>query len=74
MPNHPFTYLKSITLLLGVLIFSESLAQRFILPPSDTDLIGEIRSVKAQNEDTLLDIARRFDIGQERNSACKPRR
>ena len=72
MPTHHLIYWKSIALLFGVLICSESSAQRFILPPSDTDLIGEIRSVKAQNEDTLLDIARRFDIGQEEILLANP--
>jgi L,D-transpeptidase ErfK/SrfK len=69
--RHP-AYWKSIALLFGVLNFTESMAQRFILPPADTDLIGDIRSVKAQNEDTLLDIARRFDIGQEEILLANP--
>jgi len=35
------------------------------LPPVDVDLIGHVRVTRADSEDTLLDIARRFDIGQE---------
>lgn len=40
-------------------------AETLIRPPADVDLIGEMRSVAARHEDTLLDIARRFDLGQD---------
>jgi len=40
-------------------------AETFDLPPLDIDLIGEVHITKAQQDDTLLDIARRFDIGQD---------
>jgi len=39
-------------------------ADELILPPADVDLIGEIRYVEARYEDTLLDIARRYDLGK----------
>lgn len=34
-------------------------------PPEDVDLIGFTTTIKALTEDTLLDIARQFDLGQE---------
>jgi len=37
----------------------------FELPPSEFDLVGAVRRVEAWPEDTLLDVARRYDIGQE---------
>jgi L,D-transpeptidase ErfK/SrfK len=40
-------------------------AETLIRPPLDVDLVGELRSVPAAGEDTLLDIARRFDAGQD---------
>jgi L,D-transpeptidase ErfK/SrfK len=40
-------------------------AETLIRPPLDVDVVGAIRSVKANPEETLLDIARRFDIGQD---------
>lgn len=40
-------------------------AATFVLPPSDVDLIGSLQSVAARQQDTLLDIARRFDVGQD---------
>lgn len=42
------------------------------LPPVDTDLVGEIRTVRAEHEDTLLDIARRFGIGQQEILLANP--
>jgi L,D-transpeptidase ErfK/SrfK len=35
------------------------------LPPSDIDVVGRIVNTHAEREDTLLDIARRYDIGQD---------
>jgi len=40
-------------------------AQSFVLPPADVDLIGSAQTVAARHEDTLLDIARRFGVGQD---------
>lgn len=39
-------------------------AQTWILPPSDIDIFGQIQTVAASREETLLDIARQHDIGQ----------
>ena len=38
-------------------------AEIFQLPSAGTDIVGKIRSVDARYEDTLLDIARRYDLG-----------
>ena len=40
-------------------------AETFMLPPVEFDLVGAPQLVKASLDDTLLDIARRHDIGQE---------
>jgi L,D-transpeptidase ErfK/SrfK len=40
-------------------------SETYVLPPEGDDLIGEIRYTVARHEDTLLDIARAFDIGQD---------
>jgi L,D-transpeptidase ErfK/SrfK len=40
-------------------------ARNFILPPSDVDLVGSVTTTYASQEDTLVDIARQFSIGQE---------
>lgn len=50
-------------LLLSFISFA-SIADTFTLPPADLDLIGGFGYTNAGREDTLLDIARRFDLGQ----------
>ena len=40
-------------------------SETYVLPPEGTDLVGELRYTVARQEDTLLDIARAFDIGQD---------
>ncbi len=47
-------------------------ADEFTLPPDDVDLIGRLRTVKARHEDTLLDIARRNDLGRDEIVAANP--
>lgn len=37
--------------------------QEFILPPGDVDLIGELQEITANQEDALIDIARRHGLG-----------
>jgi L,D-transpeptidase ErfK/SrfK len=40
--------------------------------PEDGDIIGEIRSVTVEHEDTLADIARRYDIGYDQITRANP--
>lgn len=47
-------------------------ADEFILPPDDVDLVGRLRRVEARQEDTLLDIARRNDLGRDEIVAANP--
>ncbi len=57
---------RSAAPLVGALLHSLPLsAETLIRPPLDVDLVGEVRSVEALHEDTLLDIARRYDTGQD---------
>lgn len=39
-------------------------ADTWVLPPHDVDIFGQIRTTHASREETLLDIARQYDIGQ----------
>ena len=43
---------------------SPGIADTFTLPPVDLDLIGGVGYTHASKDDTLLDIAREFDLGQ----------
>lgn len=47
-------------------------AATFDMPLEEFDLIGAIHMVEARHEDTLLDIARRYDIGQEQITRANP--
>jgi L,D-transpeptidase ErfK/SrfK len=47
-------------------------AETLVLPPIDVDLVGEISVTNARQEDTLLDIARRFDVGQDEIVLANP--
>ena len=47
-------------------------AETFPLPPPGVDIVGEIRIVIAKQEDTLLDIARRFNLGYNEITAANP--
>lgn len=58
--------------LAGLLFVQTCLADRYILPPSDVDLLGGIEYTTAEEEDTLLDIARRFDVGQDEIVLANP--
>ncbi len=44
----------------------------FPLPPLDTDLVGTLLTVSARQQDTLLDIAKQFNIGQTEISISNP--
>lgn len=62
-------FMYRLTLSLGIFIFTNFLVfsargETWVLPPSDIDIIGQIRTTQASREETLLDIARQYDIGQ----------
>ena len=52
------------TFLLTIITASQSQADIFTLPPADVDVIGQMNTITASSNDTLLDIARRYDLGQ----------
>lgn len=39
-------------------------AETWTLPPSGVDIFGQTKTIKVSSKDTLLDIARQYDIGQ----------
>ena len=47
-------------------------SDRFLLPPEGTDVVGSIQITISDAEDTLLDIARRYDLGYEAIVAANP--
>jgi L,D-transpeptidase ErfK/SrfK len=62
----PSSFLKPFYwLLLGWLTTSIAAAAVYPLPAPDNDVVGQVRVVYANQEDTLLDIARRHSLGYE---------
>lgn len=55
-----------------VLVPPALLAASFPLPPAGEAVIGQIQYVVAQPQDTLADIARRFDVGYEEMVRANP--
>jgi L,D-transpeptidase ErfK/SrfK len=47
-------------------------AAGYPMPPDGEDLVGQIQKVTARKEDTLLDIARRHDLGYEEMILANP--
>ena len=47
-------------------------AESFRVPDAGDDLIGALRHTKAHQEDTLIDIARRFSVGQDEMVMANP--
>lgn len=47
-------------------------AESWIRPPDDVDIFGQIQTTAASREETLLDIARRYDIGQDEMMLANP--
>jgi L,D-transpeptidase ErfK/SrfK len=57
---------------LALLPFS-AMAEVYSMPPPNSDLIGEIQYTKARHEDTLIDIAREFSLGQDEIVMANPK-
>ena len=64
--------LKLITSVLVIIAASQSQADIFTLPPADVDVIGQVSTVTASSNETLLDIARRYDLGQNEILLANP--
>ena len=45
---------------------------RFPLPPDGSDVVGDVQSTTSRYQDTLLDIARRYDLGYDEIVAANP--
>ncbi len=69
-----FSSLQSLVIA-SVMVFTYTApaeAESFHAPAPGDDLIGVIRHTRAHQEDTLIDIARRFSVGQEEMTMANP--
>ena len=69
-PVRPLLRAVALAWLLGADLLAQ--AEVFRAPDSGDDIIGEIRHARAHQEDTLIDIARRYSIGQDEMVMANP--
>jgi len=60
------------TFILTIITASQSQADIFTRPPADVDVIGQVSTITASSNDTLLDVARRYDLGQNEILLANP--
>jgi len=70
--NHSPVSMKIYPALLALLLPVGAAAMTYEYPPPEFSLIGTVDAVEASYEDTLLDIARRYSIGQEEIVLANP--
>jgi L,D-transpeptidase ErfK/SrfK len=63
---------KFLVFLTAIIVSNTSRADIFTLPPPDVDVIGQMESITASRDETLLDIARRYDLGQNEILLANP--
>ena len=63
---------KILVFLLAIIACNPLRADIFTLPPADVDVIGQMESITASRDETLLDIARRYDLGQNEILLANP--
>ena len=69
---HTLNMYTFLTCILVIIASGPSQADIFTLPPPDVDVIGQMDSVTANQDETLLDIARRYDLGQNEILLANP--
>ncbi|MBX3615903.1 MAG: L,D-transpeptidase family protein [Nitrosomonas sp.] len=62
--NYMYNFFLSFVVLTNFLLIQSVRAETWVLPPPDIDIFGQIRTTQASRTETLLDIARQYDIGQ----------
>jgi len=63
---------KFLVCTLAVITSGQPRADIFTLPPPDVDVIGQVETITASRDETLLDIARRYDLGQNEILLANP--
>ncbi len=62
----------SALLLLLLILSPRSYAESFFLPTSDNDIVGQLIAIPLNDSDTLLDIARQFNVGYSEITQANP--
>lgn len=61
-----------LTLFLASASAGQVQAETLVRPPADVDIVGQVQFIEATRDDTLLDIARRYDLGQNEILLANP--
>jgi len=56
----------------GMLAALAAYAETFVLPPPDVDIVGGVQVAYSKQEDTIMDIARRYDVGYDQIIKVNP--
>ncbi|WP_240141507.1 L,D-transpeptidase family protein [Nitrosomonas sp. HPC101] len=64
--------IRSLLLLMMLSVTPYIYASNWIRPPDDIDIFGQIQIIQASHTETLLDVARRYDIGQDAMMLANP--
>ncbi len=64
--------MRSLALIATLAASAPAAAEKFELPPPESDVIGEMRSDRTEAKDTLLDLARRHGLGYEEITNANP--
>ncbi len=64
--------MRALALIAALAAAAPAAAEKFALPPPESDVIGEMRSDRTEAKDTLLDLARRHGLGYEEITNANP--
>ncbi|MEX2150766.1 MAG: L,D-transpeptidase family protein [Steroidobacteraceae bacterium] len=64
--------LRMICLAVGAAVATPVAAEQFALPANGSDIVGEMRTARTDEKDTLLDVARRHGLGYEEIRNANP--
>ncbi|HEB78052.1 MAG TPA: L,D-transpeptidase [Methylothermaceae bacterium] len=67
-----YAIMRQKILFLWLSLATSAVADTYILPPHDVDLVGKLTTATVGKGEDLLDIARRFDIGQNEIRLANP--
>jgi len=55
-----------------VLCGGSAQAASYLVPPPGVDVVGEVKRVHTEYQDTFVDLARRYDVGYEELTRANP--
>lgn len=72
MPINRSAVILSFLGLMLTVLSAPAWSSTYLLPPPGDNMVGAIQSISARHEDTLSDIARKYDLGYDQITAANP--